>query len=69
MSMTAHFQKLVKDLDQKTLEELRRSVASEVEGRRRKTSIKIADIHPRMSEEDRKRATQEIARVLQGDRG
>jgi len=67
--MTAHFQKLVKDLDQKTLDELRRSVASEVEGRRRKTSIKMADIHPRMSVEDRERAAQEIARVLEGDQG
>ncbi|HML16666.1 MAG TPA: hypothetical protein VK419_06555 [Bryobacteraceae bacterium] len=69
MSMTAHFNKLVKDLDQKTLEELRRSVASEMEGRRRKTSIKIADIHPGMSEEDKERAAEEIARVLEGDRG
>jgi hypothetical protein len=69
MSMTEHFQKLVKDLDQKTLEELRRSVATEVEGRRRKTSIKIADIHPRMSDIDRERAKEEIARVLGGDRG
>lgn len=67
--MNAQFQKLVKELDQKTLEELRRSVASELEGRRRKTSIKIADIHPRMSAEDKERAAEEIARVLAGDRG
>jgi hypothetical protein len=69
MSMTVHFQKLVKDLDQKTLDDLRRSVTAEVEGRRRKTSIKIADIHPRMSDGDRERAADEIARVLEGEQG
>jgi hypothetical protein len=69
MSMAPHFEKLVKDLDQQSLDELRRSVAAEVEGRRQKTSIQIADIHPRMSVEDRERAAREIARVLDGDRG
>lgn len=67
--MNAPFEKLVQDLDPEMLEELRKSVASEIEGRRRKGSIKIADIHPRMSAEDKERAAREIARVLEGDRG
>lgn len=69
MSMTAQFEKLVQDLDQQALEALRRSVSSEMEGRRRKTSIRIGDIHPRMSAADKERAAEEIARVLSGDRG
>jgi hypothetical protein len=69
MNMSEHFEKLVKDLDQATLDELRRSVAAEVEGRRRKSSVQIADIHPRMSAADKERAAQEIARVLEGDQG
>ncbi len=69
MSMSAQFEKLVKDLDQPALEALRRSVTSEMEGRRRKTSIRIGDIHPRMSVADKERAADEIARVLSGDRG
>lgn len=62
-----NFDNLLKELDQESLDELRRSVAAEVEGRRHKTSIKISDIHPRMSIADKERAAEEIARVLQGD--
>ena len=67
--MTAQFEKLVQDLDPPTLESLRRSVVSEMEARRRKTSIRMGDIHPRMSVADKERAAEEIARVLSGDRG
>lgn len=64
MSMKAKFKALVQELDREGLEELRRSVASEMEGRRRKGSIRMEHIHPRMSAEEKERAAQEIARVM-----
>ena len=66
MSVRAKFRALVRDLDGATLEELRRSVAQEVEGRRQRDAIKLEDIHPRMSAEDKVRAMDEIQRVLRG---
>lgn len=64
--MKTKFRALVRELDAASLEELRRSVAQEVEGRRQKDAIKLEDIHPRMSEETKLRAMEEIARALRG---
>lgn len=58
------FKTLVREMDQSTLDELRRQVAAEVEQRRQKTAIQIRDIHPRMSPEEKAQAALEIARVL-----
>jgi hypothetical protein len=66
MSVKAKFKALVRELDAASLEDLRRSVATEVEGRRQKDAIKMEDIHPRMSAEDKQRAMEEIARALRG---
>lgn len=65
--MTTKFDDLVQSLDPATLEELRRSVAAELGGRRAQTSIKIEEIHPRMTAEAREEAAREIARVLRGE--
>ena len=65
--MTTKFDDLVQSLDPATLEELRRSVAAELGGRRAQTSIKIEEIHPRMTAEAREDAAREIARVLRGE--
>ena len=66
MSMRSKFEALVRDLDRENLEELRGSVASEIDGRRQKAAIKIEDIHPEMSAADKDQAAKEIARVLRG---
>ncbi|HUA86443.1 MAG TPA: hypothetical protein VMB85_21445 [Bryobacteraceae bacterium] len=65
--MKTKFRALVRDLDAAALDELRRSVAAELEGRRQQSAIKLEDIHPRMSAEDKQRAMREIARALRGD--
>jgi hypothetical protein len=67
MSMRGKFEALVHDLDGENLEELRRSVASELDGRRQKTAIKLEDIHPEMSAADKDQVAREIARVLRGE--
>lgn len=64
--MNKKFRALVRELDAAALEELRRSVALEVEGRRQREAIKLEDIHPRMSAEAKQRAMEEIARALRG---
>jgi hypothetical protein len=64
MNMRANFKTLVEELDREALEELGRSVASEMAGRRKKGSIQMEHIHPRMSPEEKERAAQEIARVM-----
>lgn len=61
------FQELVQSLDQDRLDELRRSVAAEVNERRQQNAIHMEHIHAGMSEEQRTAALQEIARVLRGD--
>lgn len=58
------FKDLVRELDAESLDQLSRHVAAEVEQRRRKTAIKIHEIHPRMAPEDKARAMADIARVL-----
>lgn len=61
------FKELVESLDREGLDELRRSVAAEVGERRQKNAIQMQHIHPGMSEEQKERAAQEIARVLRGE--
>jgi hypothetical protein len=63
------FRTLVRELDAGTLDELRRQVAAEVEHRRKKTAIRLEDIHPRMGAEAKARAVEEIAKVLEERRG
>ncbi|MGH9559159.1 MAG: hypothetical protein ACRD30_07950 [Bryobacteraceae bacterium] len=65
--MNSKFKALVRGLDPEALDELRRSVASELEGRRQKTAIKLDDIHPLMSPAEKEQACQEISRVLRGE--
>ncbi|MGA3189239.1 MAG: hypothetical protein ABSF22_19205 [Bryobacteraceae bacterium] len=61
------FQELVEGLDREGLDELRRSVAGEVNERRQKNAIHMEHIHPGMSEEKKDAAAKEIARVLRGE--
>jgi len=65
--MNTKFDDLVQSLDPRTLEELRRSVAMELGGRREQTAIQIEQIHPKMTLEAREEAAREIARVLRGE--
>jgi len=65
--MNSKFDDLVRSLDPQTLEELRRSVATELGGRREETAIQIEQIHPKMSAEAREEAAREIGRVLRGE--
>jgi len=65
--MNTKFDELVRTLDPATLEELRRSVAAEMGGRREQTAIQIEHIHPKMTAEAREEAAREIARVLRGE--
>lgn len=65
--MNSKFDDLVRSLDPQTLEELRRSVASELGGRREETAIQIEQIHPKMSAEAKDQAAREIGRVLRGE--
>lgn len=67
--MNSKFDKLVRSLEQPVLEELRRSVVAELGGRRAQTSMRLEDIHPRMSEDEKARAMREIAEVLRGEDG
>jgi hypothetical protein len=65
--MNSKFDDLVRSLDPQTLEELRRSVATELGGRREETAIQIEHIHPKMSADAREQAALEIGRVLRGE--
>jgi len=65
--MNSKFDDLVRSLDPQTLEELKRSVAAELGGRREESAIQIEHIHPKMSADARKEAALEIARVLRGE--
>lgn len=61
------FQELVESLDREGLDELRRSVATEMGERRQKSAIQMEHIRPGMSDETKNAAFQEIARVLRGE--
>ena len=54
--MNSKFDDLVRSLDPQTLEELKRSVAAELGGRREETAIQIEQIHPKMSADAREEA-------------
>jgi hypothetical protein len=65
MKMNAKFEALVKQLDHDALEQLRRSVALEMEGREGvPEGVPIDSIRPGMSAQEKEQAMQEIARVL-----
>jgi hypothetical protein len=66
-NMKEQIANLVRSLDAAGLEELKRSVAAEVEGRRQETAFRLEHIHPKMSAEEKEQAAQEIARVLRGE--
>ncbi len=66
MDIRSQFERLVRDLDKDALDELKQSVAVEIEGRSGKASIKLEHIHPAMSAEEKEQAAREIARVLRG---
>jgi hypothetical protein len=65
--MNSKFDDLVRSLDPQTLEELRRSVATELGGRREESAIQIEHIHPKMSADAKEQAALEIGRVLRGE--
>jgi hypothetical protein len=65
--MTKNFAELVRAMEPAALEALRQSVATELGARRQHTSLQLENIHPRMSDEERSRALQEIGRVLRGE--
>jgi hypothetical protein len=67
MSMKAKFETFIHDLDHDALQELSRSVASEVEGRSRKPAFKFEDIHPQMTAAEKEQAMNAIHRVLRGE--
>jgi hypothetical protein len=66
MSMRNQFETLVRDLDKESLEQLRQSVSSEIDGRGKEKVMQLEDIHARMTAEDKAQALREIARVLEG---
>jgi predicted SAM-dependent methyltransferase len=61
------FKDLVESLDREGLDELRRSVATEMGERRQKDAIHMEHIHPGMSAAQKDAAAKEIARVLRGE--
>ncbi len=65
--MNTKFDELVRSLDPGALEELRRSVAAELGGRRAQSAIQLEHIHPKMTAAAREEAAREIARVLRGE--
>jgi hypothetical protein len=66
MKMNSKFEALVKQLDGDALDQLRRSLELEVEGRAgvQEQGVPIDSIRPGMSAEEKEQAMQEIARVL-----
>ena len=65
--MNSKFDELVRSLTPDTLDELRRSVVSEMGDRRSASAIQLESIHADMSAEAREQAMREIARVLRGE--
>ena len=65
MSMRNQFEALVRDLDKESLEQLRQSVSSEIDGRSQQKAVQLEDIHPRMTAAEKAQALREITRVLQ----
>jgi HAMP domain-containing protein len=63
--MTEKFKALVSEMDHQSLEELRRSIAAEMNARR--PAVEIGDIRPGMSAAEKEAVAREIARVLRGE--
>ncbi len=61
------FKELVESLDREGLDELRKSVTTEVDERRQKSTIHMEQIRPGMSDEQKDLAHKEISRVLRGE--
>jgi hypothetical protein len=66
------FEKLVRELDDQGLADLSAALARQTEARhaadrRRANGIQLEDIHAGMAEDAKRRATEEIARVLRGE--
>lgn len=66
MNISAKFKTLVHELDQDSLEELKRSVTTEIDVRRGHSAITLESIHPRMTAAEKHQAAQQIARLLKG---
>jgi hypothetical protein len=60
-------EKLVRDLDDAALEELRAAAAREAGQRQQQAALRLEDIHANMSAEAKRRATEHIARLLRGE--
>ena len=67
MSVDGAFDKLVRDLDDAALAGLGQALEREASQRRQQTCVQMEDIHPKMSAEEKLRATEQIARVLRGE--
>ena len=67
MSMEQGFDKLVQELDDTALAGLNQAVSKESGLRRQQFSVRLEDIRPTMSDEDKLRAKEQIARVLRGE--
>jgi hypothetical protein len=67
MSQDNAFDKLVRELDDTALAGLAQAVNRESGDRRQQNSIPLEAIHPRMSDTDRQRVKDQIARVLRGE--
>ncbi len=67
MGMDGAFDKLVEDLDDEALAGLSRAVTRAASERRAGKALQLEEIHPKMSDEARRRAHSEIARVLRGE--
>ena len=67
MGLDNAFDKLVEDLDDAALAGLSRAVQRVTSHRSEQTALQLEDIHPKMTDADRVRASAEIARVLRGE--
>jgi hypothetical protein len=67
MSQDNAFDKLVRELDDTSLSGLSQAVSRESGERRQQNSMHLEDIRPNMSDADKQRAKEQIARVLRGE--
>jgi hypothetical protein len=67
MDMITQLHELVRDMDEDSLASLRQSVSSELASRKRKTVFRVEDIHPGMTEDEKGKVADQIARVLKGE--
>ena len=67
MSTEQGFDRLVQELDDTALAGLNQAISKESTLRRQQFSVRLEDIRPNMSDEDKLRAKEQIARVLRGE--